>query len=307
MHFKIDQALSQVRTAGELKPEAWPEEVDLLPEDIGLHLNSRQRWAWPSPPETLDRQKLARAFADWQVEVFDCIDSTNTYLLQNGNISQRLCIAELQLGGRGRRGRKWLSPYARNLAMSMGFNSRRPVTEMGGLSSVVGLAMLAGLESVGISQGELKWPNDILVDNRKLVGVLVELINQGGLINFVVGVGINVILSDQEAVHIGQPVTDLRCLGVEHSRTELAITFVRYVREFVQHFEAEGFAAFVQAFNAAHKFHGQRCWVIQGEDSIEGVVLGIGDTGELILETQDGELRCHGGEVSLRSVPDQGS
>jgi len=295
---QLNDALAEIQTNGSLPALDWPES-ELSAAELGLQSNSQAALYWPQAPDYLDSTVIQAAFPQRQVMVFHAIDSTNTYLLK-GPCRNTLCTAELQTGGRGRRGRGWVSPYARNLAMSMGFASQRPIAELGGLSTVVGLALVAGLETLGGQQVGLKWPNDVLVDGRKLCGILVDLANGAEGLEFVVGIGVNVRLDQNERDQIGQPAMDLATMGIQRPRTELLVTLLQQVQEFISHFETAGFAPFVQAFDDAHIYHAQPCQVHVGEQVVDGLVKGIGAEGELILETDQGEQRYHGGEVSLR-------
>ncbi len=301
MWKQLDQVLREVRTRGRVPAADWPGETPAATE-FGLQITDGHL-SWPQPPDYLREADIVKAFPQRQVQVFDCIDSTNSYLLsQQDSIADRLCTAELQVGGRGRRGRSWVSPYGRNLAMSMGFATHRQMAELGGLSTVVGLALAAGFEDLGVPGVALKWPNDVLVDQRKLCGILVELVTRPGRLEYVVGAGVNVVLSEAERQQIGQPAADLHSLGVQADRTSLLVKLLSRVVEFLDHFEAGGFAPFTRAFDQAHMFHGRQCEIHQGEQRISGIVKGVGDQGELILQTDQGEQRFHGGEVSLRPV-----
>lgn len=296
----ISSLLRTITRVGQAPAAYWPRPATLTPRDLGLH-NDGMILRWPSPPDLLDPNRIERALPGMRVDYFPLIDSTNTRMMLDGRrgaIAGRLYLAEFQYGGRGRRGRTWLSPYARNLSMSLGGATSRPLSELGGLSIVVGVALASALEDLGVTGVELKWPNDILVDGRKLCGILVELLQRDQTSEYVVGIGVNVNLSDAERHQINQPVTDLRSLCNEHNRTDLVIRLIQTVSQYLALFDQEGFAVFVDAFNALHKFHRQSCEIIQGADVFHGVVTGIGEQGELILDDQQ---RFHGGEVSLRS------
>ncbi len=296
----INSLLRTIERQGHAPASYWPRPATLTPRDLGLH-NDGMLLRWRTPPDLLDANRIERALPGMRVDYFPLIDSTNTRMMLDGqqdSVAGRLYLAEFQYGGRGRRGRAWLSPYARNLSMTLGGSTSRQLSELGGLSIVVGVALASALEDLGVSGVQLKWPNDILVDGRKLCGVLVELLQRDQTSEFVVGIGVNVSLSDAERHQINQPVTDLRSLGNEHSRTDLAIRLMQTVSQYLALFDQEGFAVFVEAFNSLHKFHRQSCEIIQGADVFHGVVTGIGEQGELIL---DENQRFHGGEVSLRS------
>ena len=295
----IESALRVLLENGEIAKSDWPENA--LPHSGLDLLENHTHLKWRNKPDTLELKTLQAAFPDVTIELFQAIGSTNTYLLDTPSVTEdRLCLAEMQIAGRGRRGRHWVSPYARNLAISFGYHSLRPLAELGGLSSVVGLALAAEFQSYGIEQAGIKWPNDIWVDGAKLAGILVELKTNSRGAYVVIGMGVNVSLNVADNTLIDQQATDLRHYGVDTDRSGLVIAIVRRLRAFLGQFERSGFADFVAAFNEAHLFHGQVCRVIQGAKEIEGVVLGIGIDGALILQTSDGEQHFHGGEVSLR-------
>ena len=297
----ITSLLRTINRRGHVPASFWPRPATLTPRDLGLH-NDGMILRWHEPPDLLDANRIEQALPGLRVDYYPLIDSTNTRMMADGrqsSIAGRLYLAEYQYGGRGRRGRSWVSPYARNLSMSLGGTTARQLSELGGLSIVVGVALASALEQIGVSDVELKWPNDILVDGRKLCGVLVELLQRRAASEYVVGIGVNVDLSDAERGQINQPVTDLRALGNALSRTDLAIQLMQTVSQYLALFDQEGFSVFIDAFNDLHKYHQQSCEIIQGTDTFEGVVTGIGAQGELIL---DEDQRFHGGEVSLRSA-----
>lgn len=296
-------ALRAIKLNGELPASDWPLTA-LSPDVIGLSCTS-EMLHWGTEPDRLDAASLRLGVPTSEIEIFEVIDSTNTQLLakaQETNPATRLYLAEFQSGGRGRRGRTWLSPYARNLSMSLGQRTEKQLNQLGGLSLVIGLALIDALHALGVSNAGLKWPNDVLVNGEKISGVLVELaaLEQGAYV--VIGMGVNVQLTDAERALIGQPVTDLRSCGVQQNRTELVITFIQHVLQSLEQFERQGFEPFIERFNQQHVFHGKDCRILQGDSTFEGKVTGVGSEGELILATSAGERRFHGGEVSLRAA-----
>lgn len=299
----IQQTLDHINAAGTVRVADWPADAPIEPESIGLQREG-EHLRWLVAPDLIEMALIEAALPDLSTSYFGLVDSTNTQLMRLGAvqpIASSLYLAEFQYGGRGRRGRAWLSPYGRNLSMSLAMATERHLADLGGLSIVVGLALADAMESLGLKGLQLKWPNDLLVEGRKLSGILVELLQRDGAVEFVVGMGVNVHLTEQEMSQIGQPVTDLRRCAVADSRTDLVIHLIKRVQSYLQHFEAEGFAPFVSAFNDLHLYHEQTCSIIQGDQSTSGVVAGIGEQGELILYTAQGERRFHGGEVSLRA------
>lgn len=299
---QLDQLIDLLLRNGAVDQNQWPSGLELDPQHLGL-TPTPSGWTWQIDPEFLDQLALQRTLPDCQVTCFSQVDSTNTQLVRLGQqqpIEGIVYLAEFQHGGKGRRGRQWISPYGRNLAISMGFATGKSLNELGGLSLVVGLAVAEVFEHIGVADVALKWPNDMLISGQKAGGILIELLQHDERTEFVVGLGVNVSLTDEEIESIGQPVTDLRRAAVTATRTELASKFVQAVTRYLHHFETQGFASFVSAFNDLHLYHGKTCTLIHGDQKVVGTVSGIGPNGELILQTQRGEQRFHGGEVSLR-------
>jgi BirA family biotin operon repressor/biotin-[acetyl-CoA-carboxylase] ligase len=301
---EIAGLLEQIIAKGYVPASYWPAQSMLAPKDLGLE-DHEGALSFSEPPDLMDQQRIQQGLPGVVATTYGLIDSTNTQLVQRGaraSVDSHLYLAEFQYGGRGRRGRRWLSPYARNLSMSLGAATGRELSELGGLSLVVGLALAEALTNIGVDGLTLKWPNDILVDDQKLCGILLELVQRKAEVEFVAGIGVNVALTDDEIGEIDQPVTDLRRCGVTLSRSELVIGLIQHVRRFLLHFETEGFSPFISAFNTLHKFHDQTCSMVHGSSITSGKVLGVGTQGELILQTDAGEQRFYGGEVSLRPL-----
>lgn len=298
----FSQAMHVLQQHGHLPVQQWPADLPFSAEQLGLK-RVDESWQWIRAPQPLDREIIQQALPDHDLTYFEYVDSTNTQLMALGeqsSIAGLVYMADFQFGGKGRRGRQWMSPFGRNLAISMGFATDKPLGQLGGMSLVVGLAMVSALENLGAPGLALKWPNDVLLEGRKLGGILIELIQRPQRTEFVVGFGVNVTLTEEEISTIGQPVSDLRAAGVKTSRNDLAVACIQSVSRYMDLFESEGFAPFVSAFNDMHLYQGKTCTLIQGNQNVVGRVNGIGLDGELILQTQQGEQRFHGGEVSLR-------
>ena len=298
----FNRALEILREQGYLSLDDWPADMPFSTEQLGLERNDDQL-RWTNPPQALDLDLMRAALPDYDLTYFDCVDSTNTQLMaigESSSVAGLVYLADFQFGGKGRRGRQWMSPFGRNLAISMGFATQKPLSQLGGMSLVVGLAIASVLENLGVQQLALKWPNDVFLQGRKLGGVLIELIHRPQRTEFVVGFGVNVALTAEEIRTIGQPVSDLRGAGVSTSRSALAVACIQSLSRYIELFERQGFAPFVSAFNDIHLYQGKTCTLLQGDQQIAGRVDGVGTEGELILQTEQGEQRFHGGEVSLR-------
>ena len=243
MFVEINQALEKIRNVGWISRFEWPTNAEISPSEVDLS-ESEGRLLRSVPADELDvakMQSLAQAAGlDLAIEYFPVIDSTNRLLMRRMRVESAdttLMVCDYQCAGRGRRGRHWVSPYARSLAFSYAHTSSKALHELGGLSCVVGLAVLDVLVELGVKDGRLKWPNDVWIEASKLAGILVELANNGSSTLVIVGVGLNVALKPEERALVDQPIVDLRSRGVILDRSTLAILFVQKIVSYLEHFE----------------------------------------------------------------------
>ena len=257
------------------------------------------------PLQLLDQHRLSRELAPQRVELVPVIGSTNQHWLaqlsqlNNGDI----CVAECQTAGRGRRGRSWVSPFGGQLIMSMYWRLEQGMAAAMGLSLVVGIALVEALEAQGFSGVQLKWPNDLYVNGRKLAGILVEMSGTaGGPCQLVIGLGINLLLPSSEQARISQPFAELAELGEITDRNGLVVALSRHLQHSLNIFETEGISAFREQWNQLDYFKGKAVRVLMGEQVIQGMARGIDEQGALLLELSDGSIKRYlGGEVSLRA------
>ena len=158
-------------------------QLGILRDQLGLNIHSvRGRgYKLPEKLELLDadriRSLLANTSHDWisHIEIHDTITSTNSYLMEQASAvlqSGHVCLAERQSEGRGRRGRHWVSPFGSNIYLSLFWAYGLAPAALSGISLAAGLAVIRALRQLGVSDIGLKWPNDILVDERKISGML---------------------------------------------------------------------------------------------------------------------------------------
>ncbi|EEG85010.1 biotin--[acetyl-CoA-carboxylase] ligase [Proteus penneri ATCC 35198] len=172
--------------------------------------------------------------------VIPVIDSTNQYLIQRISElkSGDVCIAEYQSAGRGRRGRQWISPFGRNLYLSMYWKLDQGPAAAIGLSLVVGVIMAEVLEKLGADGVKVKWPNDLYLNDKKLSGILVELTGKtGDVAHIVTGIGINIAMSKNQNEAINQQWINLEQVGIKIDRNELACEITNALREAFVQFE----------------------------------------------------------------------
>lgn len=233
------------------------------------------------------------------------VSSSNDYLRQLRDSSTPAgfaVLAEAQTQGRGRRGKVWHSPFGSNLYMSMHWPLTQGMAGAMGLSIAVGTLIAEMLHNLGVFGVELKWPNDVLVDGRKIAGILVELEGQAsGAANAVIGVGINLAMPLSVEQNIDQPWTDLRqALQAGFDRNLLAADLIYRCRKGLATFEQEGLKPFIKSWLHYDRLALQPVKVLMGDQVIHGIAEGIDEQGALLLSRNGKIERYHAGEVSLR-------
>ena len=243
----------------------------------------------------LNPQTILDALFPYSVHYHRTISSTNEFIsrqieqLKKGD----LCLAEYQTAGRGRRGRQWLSPFAGQLIFSF-YWTIDPKKALDGLSLVIGLAIAEALNA------KVKWPNDVLLSGRKLGGILVEIINnKNGLLNLVVGIGINVKLP--QSTEISQPYAQLTEQDPDIDREKILIKVIQRIYSRLAQFEEKGIdEEFMQQWINHNEFFGDEVNIFTEQGAISGIEQGIDKRGYLKVITSEGERYFNAGEVSLR-------
>ncbi|MBV8041589.1 bifunctional biotin--[acetyl-CoA-carboxylase] ligase/biotin operon repressor BirA [Pluralibacter sp.] len=262
-------------------------------------------YSLPEPIQLLDEEIIRKHVAADSVTVLPVIDSTNQYLLDRlGELrSGDACVAEYQQAGRGRRGRKWFSPFGANLYLSMYWRLEQGPAAAIGLSLVIGIVMAEVLQRLGANDVRVKWPNDLYLQDRKLAGILVELTGKtGDAAQIVIGVGLNLIMRRVESDVVNQGWTNLQEAGIRIDRNALTVHLVKELREALSLFEQEGLAPYLSRWEKLDNFINRPVKLIIGEKEIFGISRGIDTQGALLLE-QDGVIKPWvGGEISLRSA-----
>lgn len=213
-----------------------------------------------------------------------------------------MVLAETQTAGRGRRGRRWLSPPGLNVYLSCLKRFDAGFAALSGLSLAVGVIVMRTLTALGIDGAGLKWPNDVLSTDGKLAGILVELGGEyQGPCAAIIGVGLNVRLTEALHEQAGQPVNDLSTLAdVAPDRNRVAAALIAALAEGLTQFEREGFAAFVDEYARYDLLRDQPLRVQGANSLLEGIGAGVDERGALLLKTEDGVQRIDSADVSVR-------
>lgn len=280
-------------------------------EGLGIAISSikGRGYAIPGGLDLLDAAQitsLLECSAPLTLEVLPVVDSTNSFLMRQAESSGRACFAEFQTAGRGRRGRSWISPMASNLYCSLGWSFEGGAAAIEGLSLALGVGITRLLKKQGISGVELKWPNDILYEKKKLAGILIEMTGDpAGYCQVIIGVGLNISMHVDQANNIDQPWVALASImneqGVPYiSRNEWAAGLLTEMISILSSYQDLGFAHYREEWMSAAAYRGLNVELLNGQASISGVMQGVTETGALLLSTPEGERRFYGGEVSLR-------
>ncbi len=247
---------------------------------------------------------LRKACPNWHFFYKPVIDSTNEFLLKYHSTLApfSLCLTEFQTAGRGRRGRSWHSPFAGQLTFS--FTWYPPMENIAGLSVVIGIATAEALQKLNIENVQLKWPNDILLNGKKLGGILIEHIahTPPEPACLVIGVGLNITEPTLPDGTFPQPCTGLHFVLPKLSREQVLSTLLKQIQTALIQFTQQGFTAFLPHWNNLDYFHQKPVTLWRESTPIHGTVLGLTDTGALRLQCENGQVQIfHQGEVSLRA------
>ena len=287
----------------------------LRDQGVPLEVVRGKGYRLPGAHELLDKEAILAGLGSaakarlTRLDTFLEIDSTNTWLRQqalDGAPSGSVCLAEMQHAGRGRSNRPWVSPFAANLYLSLLWRSDAGAAALGGLSLVIGVALLRSLRTFRIDAAGLKWPNDVLVAGSKLAGILIDVVGESsGPCNAIIGVGINVSMPDVAAAGIDQPWTDLSRLTGRgrFPRNRLAAELLDCSFAALADFEQSGLEPFLDEWRRHDMVDGREVSLQLANEFIQGRACGVDSGGALLVQTATGWRRFVSGEVSLRITP----
>ena len=286
-HECIDDLIAYgFKYQSELNTVSVPEGLNLLEKDEILRHMSAQAQSWLS-----------------RIEITPCTQSTHSLLIdraKNESIEGHVQLAEMQTQGRGRRGRRWVSPYARNVMLSIGLVVDVPVSSVGTISLVIGVAVANTLESLRVPSVQLKWPNDIYITGKKLGGILIDLLQPTRPAKLVLGIGLNVEVAPKDIDASGVPAIALSDVVGEINRNQLVGVLLSELISSARLFEDVGFGGFIDDWQRRDALAGVAVEVQGANEKIVGLSQGIDRSGALCIETETGVQRVVGGDVSVR-------
>ncbi len=263
----------------------------------------------------LDAAKIKRSLTKstakhiHRIEVFSKINSTNTYL--KGQLSPpsgqfRVAIAEHQTAGRGRHDRQWISTPGGSLCLSLSYRfpqSSPGFSQLSALTLALGIAVAEALSGIGVAGVRLKWPNDLLVGDAKLGGILTETIIRGDSdVMVIVGIGLNIklnpYLSKDEDAAWALSATSLDAVMSEPPSIDgLSELVIEALILTCRTFAASGFVEYAERFPVYDWLAGKTVVVETPDSVIEGAAAGIADDGALLVDTESGRREIHAGTI----------
>lgn len=299
------------RDTGLTRAAMWKRIESLREAGLRIDAKAGRGYALAEPVSLLDPDAIRQALAPdcrarlAALEVAWSLDSTNSELLRRDTPPQgaAVLLAEQQTGGRGRRGRHWASPVAANLYVSLARHFSGGLARLGGLSLVAGVAMAEALRALGHERTGLKWPNDLMVDERKLGGVLVEGGGEhGGPVRAIIGIGINVRMPEAFAARIDQPWIDLSTLGgASVDRNTLAAALLSRLLPALDEFDRDGLVPFLPRFAALDVLAGREVAIRDAHRTRHGIAGGLAEDGALRVLVDGAWESVHAGEISVRA------
>ena len=247
-------------------------------------------------------------WAGKNVVYYDEIDSTNNRAKEagdNGAAHGTLFVADMQVAGKGRRGRVWKSPSGSSIYMTILLYPEISPLKAPQLTLVMAIAVAEGIKEVTGLDTKIKWPNDIVVNGRKICGILTEMSTEIDYINHVViGAGINVN-QDDFPEDIRKTASSLKMeLGKQVKRSELIAAIMKsFEKDYEIFVKTEDLSGLQELYNSMLVNLDRDVKVLEPGNEYEAHALGINKTGELIVRTAEGEEKeIYAGEVSVRGV-----
>jgi len=264
------------------------------------------------PIEFLDRELLLSGITSSaakimnKLEIFEEIESTNQYLLENLEVSDKhgnVVLAEYQSHGRGRRGSSWVSPFGSGLSLSTQWHFEQPVDSLTCLSLAVGSAVIRVLKKMGFDAVGLKWPNDIFYQNRKLGGLLIEIRGEtAGPCDVVVGLGLNIAFPAGFESNTNQPWIDLASIKDSvPSRNIIAAELISELMLLLDGYAQANTKDIISEWQKYDCMLGKQVKLILLDKNITGQVVGIDNDGALLMSINDSVRKFTAGEISLRA------
>lgn len=297
---------------GVSRTAVWKIICQLKEEGYEIEAVKNRGYRIKNTPDIMTSQEiLSRLHSKWIGQKcihLASVDSTNNYarkIAEEGALAGTLVVADEQTAGKGRRGRSWETPKDVNIMMTL---LLRPDIHPGPAPRLTLLMAMAAAESIRAVTGleaSIKWPNDVVVNKKKICGILTEMSAEVDYINYVVvGIGVNVN-QDSFPEELGQTAGSLYLeQGKKISRAELTVCILeRFEKLYEMFIKTEDLRELYEEYNKMCINCGRQVRVKEPDNEYTGTADGINEKGELIIRKKDGETVCiYAGEVSVRGL-----
>ena len=231
---------------------------------------------------------------DCNISIFDSVYSTNDF---NYTLSEdkkfNICISEKQTNGGGRFKRKWLSPYSKNIYLSIKYTIDKDVSELSGLSLILGIGVVEALaDATKLDNLKIKWPNDIFYGDFKLCGISMDVrAEANALTEITIGIGINVNMLELE--DINRKWTSVQEItGLYSDRNYIIIVVLKHIIHLLNNYEYKGLESFIDIFSHYDYLLNKSINLRSGKYEYTGVGCGINSLGHLLIKHEDGNIRA---------------
>lgn len=305
--FHSGEVLAQ--QLGVSRASVWQALQPLEQQGLELFKVRGRGYCLSQPFDSLEKEEIFTYLKTSQlltIHILDSIESTNVFLMQQAgvkNIHGQVAVAELQTEGKGRRGKPWHSGLGTGLTFSLGWQFERGAEFLSGLSLVIGVALVRAFSEYGIKNVSLKWPNDVLHHYRKFAGILTEVSGDAlGPSTVVIGIGINIKLSDDIKNKIDQATTDIYSICDQlPKRNQLLAVILNHLSTALSDFSIGGFESFKKEWVQYHAYSDKSVRITLPDGSVEqGMVTGVHGNGALQIQGKNGIQHFNVGEISLK-------
>lgn len=300
------------REFGVTRTAVWKGINQLKEEGYVIEAVPKKGYCLVSSPDSVTEAELSsRMETTWagrQVKCLETVDSTNNYarkLAEDGAVHGTLVTADCQEGGKGRRGRSWVTPRGSAIAMSLILRPDLPPSRASMLTLAAGLAVTAAVREVTGLDARIKWPNDVVVNGKKTTGILTELSTELEAINYVViGIGINTNVEEFPEELQGTATSLHREAGHPVNRPQLICACMKAFEGYYEKFmERQNMSLLKEEYERVLANMDTGVRVLEPENEYTGTARGIDEMGQLLVEKEDGTVtKVYAGEVSVRGI-----
>ncbi len=244
-----------------------------------------------------------------KLDIFESIDSTNEFLKTtcHQDYQNHICLSEHQSSGNARLNRNWNSPFGQNLYLSIKYHFKKDISAISGLSLIAGLSIIRTLSHLNIpNKFKIKWPNDIYYGDKKISGILTEVIGEsyGGCIA-IIGIGLNINmmkLSNENTNNVNSWTSLKKISGIDFDRNKIGASLINNIIKDIEKFNIIGLEHFLNDWNECDYLAGKKITVTNHEKIIEGKYSGIDDQGNLLLKVNNNIITLYSGDTSIASI-----